>query len=394
VTSNITANSLTLSWTASTSSDVSSYDIYNGETLLGNTASITYNVSGLTTNTSYTFSVRAKDSIGNTASGTTVNATTSSVIDTTAPNNVTNLTASNMTQTGLTLNWTVSTSSDVASYDVYNGNTLLGNTSSTTYDISSLTAGTQYTFNVKAKDVSGNVATGTSVTITTTASNPSVAYVTQNLVAGYDMAQGTGTTCNDLSGNNNTLTLVGTDGTTGGFIGGVLRLDGQNDAGEIIDSNSFAFGSNDFTIQMKFRLNVAQTTQILFSQSGADSGADANTSVTCYMSGDTITFRTVVNSTRYQFATTATLTDTASYHNIAMVRSGNTLYGYLDQVQVGSIALASGGTVNNSTKKFAIGRWGEDPSLYLNGLVRAFLVYNGKALTIAEMSQNDIAFAV
>jgi hypothetical protein len=112
------------------------------------------------------------------------------------------------------------------------------------------------------------------------------------------------------------------------------------------------------------------------------------------MSGDTITFRSVVNSTRYQFATTTTLTDTASYHNIEMVRRGDTLYGYLDEVQVGSITLPVGGTVNNSTKKFAIGKWGEDPSLFMSGMVRAFLVYNGKALTTTEMAQNSTAFAV
>jgi hypothetical protein len=73
--------------------------------------------------------------------------------DTTPPNNVTNLTTSNISSTTLTLSWTASTSSDIASYDVYQGATLLGNTTQTTYNVSGLTASTSYTFTIKSKDL-------------------------------------------------------------------------------------------------------------------------------------------------------------------------------------------------------------------------------------------------
>lgn len=80
-----TANSVALSWTASASSDVASYDIYNGSTLIGNVTGTTFNVTGLTASTTYTFSVRAKDGANNVASGTTVTTTTLAPVDTTAP---------------------------------------------------------------------------------------------------------------------------------------------------------------------------------------------------------------------------------------------------------------------------------------------------------------------
>jgi hypothetical protein len=71
---NVTDTSLTLSWTAV--SDAASYEVYRGTTLLSTVTGTTYNVSGLTASTSYTFTVKAKDAAGNVASGTSVNSTT------------------------------------------------------------------------------------------------------------------------------------------------------------------------------------------------------------------------------------------------------------------------------------------------------------------------------
>ncbi|MBD1379244.1 fibronectin type III domain-containing protein [Metabacillus arenae] len=175
--SNITATSLTLSWTASSSSDVSAYEVYRGSTFLSTVTGTTYNVSGLTASTQYTFTVKAKDTSNNVSTGVSVNATTTNVVDTTAPNNVTNLVASNITQTGVTLTWAASTSTDVANYQIYNGTTNIGQASGTEFIISGLTAGTQYTFIVKAKDTSSNESSGTTVTATTSSESTTVTSV-------------------------------------------------------------------------------------------------------------------------------------------------------------------------------------------------------------------------
>jgi chitodextrinase len=164
--SNITQTSLTLSWTASSTSNVS-YDIYRGSTFVANVAGMTYNVTNLTAGTTYIFTVKTKDSSGNVSSGTGIQVVTTASADTTPPLNVTNFSASNITQTSLTLSWTASTSSDIASYDIYNGSTLLANTPTTTYNVTGLSQSTTYTFWVKAKDTVGNAASGTSVQATT-----------------------------------------------------------------------------------------------------------------------------------------------------------------------------------------------------------------------------------
>lgn len=171
-TSGLTDTAVTLSWQASVSNDTTGYDIYNGSTFLASVTGLTYPVTGLTAGTQYTFWVKAKDLAGNVASGTNVSVTTTSAgspPDTTPPANVASVTTSNVTQNGLTLTWPASTSTDVASYDVLRGTTLIANTVETTYSVTGLTAGTAYTFWVKAKDGSGNAASGTSVAVTTQA---------------------------------------------------------------------------------------------------------------------------------------------------------------------------------------------------------------------------------
>lgn len=74
----ITATSLTLSWTASSDNvGVTGYDVYKDGVLLATSTAVSYNVSGLTQNTSYAFYVKAKDAAGNvSAVSATVNATT------------------------------------------------------------------------------------------------------------------------------------------------------------------------------------------------------------------------------------------------------------------------------------------------------------------------------
>ncbi|WP_062058118.1 M14 family zinc carboxypeptidase [Aquimarina longa] len=74
----VTSTSLDLSWNASTDNTaVSGYDVYQGASLLTTVTNTNYSVTGLTANTAYMFSVKAKDRAGNISeSSTTVTGTT------------------------------------------------------------------------------------------------------------------------------------------------------------------------------------------------------------------------------------------------------------------------------------------------------------------------------
>lgn len=184
--SNITETTVDLSWSASTDNvGVTGYDVYNGASLVGSTANTTYNVTGLSVATSYTFTVKAKDAAGNeSASSNTANVTT---VDLTAPSAPTSLASSNVTQTSVDLSWSASSDNvGVTAYDVYNGASLVGSTANTTYNVTGLTANTSYTFSVKAKDAAGNEsASSNTVNITTNASSGGGGTTTELLFSEY-----------------------------------------------------------------------------------------------------------------------------------------------------------------------------------------------------------------
>lgn len=80
-TTGITANSVGLSWSAASDNvGVTGYEVYQGSSLLATVNATTYTATGLTANTAYTFSVKAKDAAGNTsAASNSVSATTLAV---------------------------------------------------------------------------------------------------------------------------------------------------------------------------------------------------------------------------------------------------------------------------------------------------------------------------
>ncbi|MGE0089328.1 MAG: GEVED domain-containing protein [Bacteroidales bacterium] len=169
---NITQTSFTLSWTASTDNvGVTGYEIYQNGTLKGTSTTTSYNVTGLTAATTYSYTVKAKDAAGNiSAASTAKSVTTLAVVtDTQAPTVPTNLTSANITQTSFTLSWTASTDNvGVTGYEIYQNGTLKGTSTTTSYNVTGLTAATTYSFTVKAKDAAGNVsAASTAKSVTT-----------------------------------------------------------------------------------------------------------------------------------------------------------------------------------------------------------------------------------
>nr|WP_199001320.1 M4 family metallopeptidase [Flavobacterium sp. ASV13] len=90
--------------------------------------------------------------------------------DTVAPTAPTGLAASGTTGTTTNLSWTASTDNvGVTGYDIYQGTTLKGSSTTTNYTVTGLTALTAYSFSVKAKDAAGNVsAASNTVNVTTT----------------------------------------------------------------------------------------------------------------------------------------------------------------------------------------------------------------------------------
>lgn len=168
-TSAITHDSITVSWTNPTG-DFSKNEVYHGITLVNsNVTGNSYQFTGLTPSTAYTFKIISVDTSGNKNTGATINGTTNAPPDTTPPANVTSLISPTKTDTTVDLSW-VNPPSDFATNEVWRDTTLLNaNVTGTTFQATGLTASTAYTFRVKSKDAVGNTSTGATVSVTTNA---------------------------------------------------------------------------------------------------------------------------------------------------------------------------------------------------------------------------------
>ncbi|MEV0970678.1 glycosyl hydrolase family 18 protein [Microtetraspora glauca] len=169
-----TTTTASLSWTASTDNvGVTGYDIYRGTTLAGTSTTTTLTDTGLTANTSYTYTVKARDAAQNVSPASNqVTATTKdggSGDDKTPPTAPTGLTVTGTTTTTASLSWTASTDNvGVTGYDIYRGTTLAGTSTTTTFTDTGLTANTSYTYTVKARDAAQNVSPASNQVTATT----------------------------------------------------------------------------------------------------------------------------------------------------------------------------------------------------------------------------------
>ncbi len=169
--SNIVETSFTLNWTASTDNvGVTGYDVYKNGSMIGSVTGTSADITGLTAETSYSMTVKAKDDAGNISNASNaLNITTATPTDTEAPTVPTSLVSSNITETTFTLSWTASTDNvGVTGYDIYQDGSLLATTASTTYNVSGLTASTTYAYYVQAKDDAGNVSSASNTVSVTT----------------------------------------------------------------------------------------------------------------------------------------------------------------------------------------------------------------------------------
>jgi endonuclease I/chitodextrinase len=259
VTSNISQNSVVLTWTASTDDTaVTGYDVYQNGSKISTVTSTSFSVIGLTDDTAYNFYITAFDAAVNTSTASnTVFITTLPIPDTTAPTAPSSLVSSNVTQTSVDLNWTASTDNiAVTSYDVYQDATIIATISAANYSVSGLTAGTSYDFSVKAKDDAGNISNASNVLNVTTESAPANGTTTELLISEYvegssnnkaiELANFTGSTI-DLS----SYSLKKATNGSGSF-SSVLTLSGNLASGQVYviantSANATILGLADIT---------------------------------------------------------------------------------------------------------------------------------------------------
>jgi chitinase len=158
---NATTSSITLAWNASTDNvGVTGYDVFRDTTRVGGGTATSLTVSGLAANTSFVFTVRARDAAGNVspASNQLTVRTLGNTADTQAPTAPTNLRVTSVTSSSVALAWGASSDNvGVTGYDVLRNSATVGTATGTSFTVTGLAANTSYNFVVRARDAAGNL---------------------------------------------------------------------------------------------------------------------------------------------------------------------------------------------------------------------------------------------
>jgi chitodextrinase len=207
------------------------------------TTGTSYQDTGLSASTAYSYRVRAIDSAYNYSSySNTASATTQSGGgDTTPPTAPTNLAANATSSTQVSLSWTASTDNvGVTGYYVERCSDTgcsnfaqIGSAASTGYTDSGLTASTSYSYRVRATDAAGNLSSYSNTASATTPSS------SKGPILNWRFDEGSGSSATDSSGNGNTGTLISGPSWVTGKIGDALSFSAS--AGNYVDTS----GSGD-----------------------------------------------------------------------------------------------------------------------------------------------------
>jgi chitodextrinase len=153
----VAAQSVTVSWTASTDNvGVAGYRVSRNGSLLTTTTSKSYTDTAVTQGSSYTYQVVAFDAAGNVSAPATKTVVFPDTIKPTAPTKLTLTPGSK----SIALKWAAATDNvGVKSYRIYRFSTLIATVASPTltYTNTGLTTGTSYSYHLTAVDAAGNV---------------------------------------------------------------------------------------------------------------------------------------------------------------------------------------------------------------------------------------------
>ena len=390
----ISTSQINLSWTASTDNvGVTNYLIEQCVTAsctfaqIGTSTGTTFNSTGLTAGTGYSYRVRATDAANNLSPySNTASATTNSASDTQAPTAPSNLAATAISTSQINLSWTASTDNvGVTNYLIEQCVAAsctfaqIGTSTGTTFNSTGLTAGTGYSYRVRATDAANNLSAYSNTANATTQS------AVAGLVAAYGFEEGIGTTVADLSGNGNNGTLVNATWTASGKFGKALVFNGTNAEVTIPDAASLHLTSamtleawvNPSTVSAKWR-------DVIY-KGGNDNYLLEGTTT---RSGGAPGGGATIGSTDLVLNNTAALAANTWAH-LAVTYDGTTMRFYVNGTQVSSQGIT--GSIITSATPLQIG--GDTfYSQYFAGTIDEVRVYN-VALTATQI-QADMGVQV
>jgi chitodextrinase len=167
-----TSTSVALAWNASSDAGgIAGYDVFRNGTNVGSPTGTSFNVTGLAANTTFSFTVRARDNAGNASaqSGAISVTTNSAGTCSTLPSVPGNLTSPSKTSSSVSLSWNASTPGANCSvtYLVFRDGSQATTSTSTNATVGGLGANTTHTFRVAAQNAFGTSGQSNQISVTT-----------------------------------------------------------------------------------------------------------------------------------------------------------------------------------------------------------------------------------
>lgn len=267
----VNATQVNLSWTASTDNvGVTGYKIFRDGVQVGTSATTSFQNTGLSGSTTYSYTVSANDPAGNNSAQSAPAVVTTPVVDNTPPGVSMSAPLPGTTVSGsVAVSATATDNVGVTGVQFLLDGANLGAEDTTApysvqWDTTATPNGT-HVLTARARDASGNTNT-TSGGFTVIVSNTFT--VPPDLMAGWTFNELAGTTVGDVSGNGNTATLLGTPVWAAGKYGGGVRFDGGGVSNDdyLYVPNSPSLDVSGPNLSLEFWINPTNTTgdQVIF----------------------------------------------------------------------------------------------------------------------------------
>lgn len=243
-----------LSWNASSdNAGVTGYKVFRDGTLVTTVSGTSYQDTGRSAGTTYSYKILARDAAGNESAQTAAVTATTPAPDTTPPGaSITAPAAGTVVSGNVTVSANATDNVGVAGVQfLLDGATLGAEDTTAPYSMTwdtTTASNAVHTLQARARDTAGNLGTSSS-SVTVTVSN-NAPPPPSGLVAGWSFNENIGTTANDVSGNGNNAAFQDFPAWTTGKYNGGLRFDGANDYITVPNSPTINIAGNAMTLSM------------------------------------------------------------------------------------------------------------------------------------------------